>query len=90
MFRYHSEQIEGYQYRHLIEDLVAIREFSVADKWARRALRNRDYQLDTYIGCLKYYFAYNDRDAFMKCLDQLKASGIVVNKETMELIRMFQ
>lgn len=90
MFRYHSEQIEGYQYRHLIEDLVDIREFSVADKWARRALRNRDYQLDTYIGCLKYYFAYNDRDAFMKCLDQLKASGIVVNKETMELIRMFQ
>lgn len=90
MFRYHPEQIEGYQYRHLMEDLVTISEFSVADKWSRRALKNRDYQLDTYIGCLKYYFAYNDRDAFMKCLDQLKASGIVVNKETMELIRMFQ
>ena len=90
MFRYHPEQIEGYQYRHLMEDLVTINEFSVADKWSRRALKNRDYQLDTYIGCLKYYFAYNDRDAFMKCLDQLKASGIVVNKETMELIRMFQ
>lgn len=90
MFRYHSEQIEGYQYRHLMEDLINIKEYSVAEKWSRRALRNRDYQLDTYIGCLKYYFAYNDRDAFMKCLDRLKASGIVINKETMELIRMFQ
>ena len=90
MYRYHKERIEGLQYRRLIEDLVNIEEFSVAEKWARRAMKNRDYQLDTYIGCLKYYFAYDDRDAFLKCMDRLKQSGIVVNREMMEMIRLFQ
>ncbi len=90
MFRHHPECIEGYQYRCLLEDLTDIKDFSAADKWARRAVKNREYQLDTYIGCLKYYYAYNDRDAFMKCLDRLKASGIVVDKDTMELIRIFR
>lgn len=90
LFRYHPDMMEGPQYRHLIEDLVEIGEFSVAEKWSRRALKYRDYQLDTYIGCMKYYFAYNDRDAFLRCMEQLKKSGIVVNRETMELIRLFQ
>lgn len=90
LFRYHPDMMEGLQYRHLIEDLVEIGEFSVAEKWSRRALKYRDYQLDTYIGCMKYYFAYNDRDAFLRCMEQLKKSGIVVNRETMELIRLFQ
>ena len=53
-------------------------------------MKYRNYQLDTYIGCLKLYFTYNDREAFLDCMDKLKQSGIVVNKETMELIRMFQ
>lgn len=90
LYRYHKEQIEGVQYRYLIEDLVSIEEFSVAEKWVRRAMKYRDYQLDTYFGCLNYYFAYNDRDAFFKCMDRLKRSGIVVNREMMELIRLFQ
>lgn len=90
MFGYHPERFEGYQYRRLMEDLVGIGEFSVSEKWAARAMKNRDYQLDTYIGCLKFYFAYKDRDSFLKCLDRLKSSGVAVNKETMELIRIFQ
>lgn len=39
MYRYHRERIEGLQYRRLIEDLVNIEEFSVAEKWARRAMK---------------------------------------------------
>ena len=35
-------------------------------------------------------FSYNDREGFFRCMEQLKKSGIVVNKETMELIRLFQ
>ena len=90
LYRHHKDQVEGLLYRYLIDDLVNIEEFSVAEKWVHRAMKYRDYQLDTYIGCLKYYFVYNDRDAFLKCMDRLKQSGIVVNRELMELIRMFQ
>ncbi|MCC2255325.1 hypothetical protein LKD70_13010 [Ruminococcus sp. CLA-AA-H200] len=90
LFRYHPERVEGQQYRWLMEDLIDIEEYPVAEKWSRRGMKNRDYQLDTYIGSLKYYFSYNDREGFFRCMEQLKKSGIVVNKETMELIRLFQ
>ncbi|MBS6734153.1 MAG: hypothetical protein KH275_02960 [Clostridiales bacterium] len=90
IFRYYPQKMEGQQYRRLMEDLVAAQDYPVAEKWARRAMKNRNYQLDTYIGCLKLYFTYNDREAFLDCMEKLKQSGIVVNKETMELIRMFQ
>ncbi|OUP82442.1 hypothetical protein B5F07_14105 [Lachnoclostridium sp. An169] len=89
LFLHYPSKMEGEQYRRLIEALVEIRDYPLAEKWAGRALKHRDYQLDTYIGCLKLYFTYNDRDAFFRCLDRLKKSGIVVNKEIMELIRMF-
>ncbi len=90
LFFHHQEKMEGQQYRCLMEDLVEIGDFSVAEKWSRRAMKYRDYQLDTYIGCLKFYYTYNDRGAFLQCMERLKQSGIVVNRETMELIRMFQ
>lgn len=90
MFKYHPERMEGFQYRWLMEELIGIGEYPVAEKWSGRAMKNRNYQLDTYIGSMKLYFTYNDKDAFFRCMDQLKKSGIVVNKEIMELIRVFR
>ena len=90
MYRYYPQRVEGLQYRRLMEDLVDVGDYPIAEKWSRRALKHRDYQLDTYIGCLKLFFTYNDRKAFFRCLEQLKQSGVVVNREMMELIRMFQ
>ena len=72
-----------------MEDLVSVKDYPVSEKWARRALKYRDYQLDTYIGCLKLFYTYGDRDQFLQTLQNLKQSGIVVDKTTMELIRMF-
>lgn len=90
LYRYYPQRVEGLQYRRLMEDLVDVGDYPIAEKWSRRALKHRDYQLDTYIGCLKLFFTYNDRKAFFRCLEQLKQSGVVVNREMMELIRMFQ
>lgn len=89
MYRHAPERIEGWQYRRLMDDLVSAEDYPLAEKWSRRALKYRDYQLDTYLGCMKLYYTYGDRDQFLQCLRQLKSSGIVVDKTTMELIRMF-
>lgn len=90
LFAHHREKLEAQQYRILTEDLVDAGDYPLAEKWSHRAKKYRDHQLDTYLCCLKLYFSYNDREAFLECLDQLKCSGIVVNRETMELIRLFQ
>lgn len=89
MYRHAPERIEGWQYKRLMDDLVSAEDYPLAEKWSRRALKYRDYQLDTYMGCMKLYYTYGDRDQFLQCLRQLKSSGIVVDKTTMELIRMF-
>ena len=90
LFLHHPENVEGRQYRELMENLIEIGDYPLAEKWSRRALKHRDYQLDTYIGCLRFYYTYNDRDSFFSCMERLKKSGIVVNRETMELIRIFE
>ena len=47
-----------------MEDLVDGASTPIARNGPARALKHRDYQLDTYIGCLKLFFTYNDRKAF--------------------------
>lgn len=90
IFRYYPDRMEGWQYRRMIDFLVEICEYPIAEKWAKRAMKYRDNQLDIYIGCLKLFFSYGDRDAFLDCINRLKKTGIVINKETMDLIRIFE
>lgn len=43
----------------------------------------------TYTCKLKLYFARQDREAFFQTLDTLKKSDVVIDRETLELIRIF-
>lgn len=90
MFRSAPQQMTGRQFRQLMNALTEIQDYPLGERWARRAMEYRADQLDSYVGCLKLYLTYRDRDSFFYCLNQLKKSGVVVDKETMELIRMFE
>lgn len=90
VFRYNENALEGTEYRQITEALVEVEDYPLAERWAQRAMKYRGYQLDSYIGCLKLYYTYGDRDAFLRCIKQLQDSGIVVNKEVMDLIRIFR
>lgn len=46
-------------------------------------------ELLTYTCKLKLYFARQDREAFFQTLDTLKKSDVVIDRETLELIRIF-
>ena len=89
VFQYEPGLLTGTHYRVVVDMLTSIRDFPLAEKWAQRALDNRPDQLDTYLGCLRLYFTYGDRKMFFRCMDRLKESGIAVNRQTMELIRIF-
>lgn len=90
LFQAAPYRMTGSQYRELIDALTQIQDYALGEKWARRAMEYRADQLDSYVACLKLYLSYRDREAFLRCLDRLKKSGVVVDNQTMELIRIFE
>ena len=46
-------------------------------------------ELSAYTCRLKLYFARQDREVFFETLDALKKSNVIIDSETLELIRVF-
>lgn len=46
--------------------------------------------LATYTCLLKLYFSLDSREQFFEVMDELRSSDIVIDNETLELIRVFQ
>lgn len=69
--------------------LLEIKEFQNCDKWCRRGMEEFPNTLSSYTCFLKLYFTSGQRDNFFEKLDQLKKSNIVLDNETLELIRVF-
>lgn len=64
-------------------------EYATCEKWCLRSGALYPNTLSSYTCSLKYYFSRGDREHFFKVLDALKKSDVVIDKETLELIRVF-
>lgn len=69
--------------------LLGIEDYEKCEKWCERARMHCPSALSSYTCQLKLFFSQGRRDDFFKCIDELKASPIVIDKETLELIRVF-
>ncbi len=58
-------------------------------KWCLRMEEQYPEELSSYTCRLKFLFAANDRGAFFETLEALKKSHVVIDNETLELIRVF-
>lgn len=58
-------------------------------KWCERMAGQYPDELASYTCRLKLLFAANDREAFFETLKDLKKSHVVIDNETLELIRVF-
>ncbi len=65
------------------------KDFAAAEKWCGRLALHFPEELPAYTCRLKLYFARQDRSAFFETLDLLKKSSVVIDNETLELIRIF-
>lgn len=70
--------------------LLEIEDFSNCEKWGSRAADLFSSTLAAYTLRLKLYFKMGRKDEFFDLMDELKASTIVIDKETLELIRVTQ
>ncbi len=64
-------------------------EYEKCEKWCGRSAALYPNTLSSYTCSLKYYFSRGDRERFFKTLEELKRSEVVIDKETLELIRVF-
>jgi len=69
--------------------LLDIKDFERCELWGKRSLECFPEELSSYTMLLKLYFTMNRGEDFSRVLNALKQSQIVVDSETLELIRIF-
>ena len=78
------------QYEAISLRLLEIEEFEASKKWCERAEYQYPNTLATYTCQLKLYFNSGQRERFFEVVEDLKKSAIVIDSETLELIRVFR
>ena len=77
-------------YESIMGRMMELQEYEKAEVWGDRFRDQYPDLLSSYTFRLKLYFESNEKDKFFEVLDQLRASPVVVDNKTMELIRMIQ
>lgn len=68
---------------------LEVKDFDSCGKWCDRMAARFPQELAGYTCRLKLYFAGQRREAFFETLESLKKSNVVLDNETLELIRVF-
>ena len=69
--------------------LLEVKEFQAVEEWCQRALAQYPKELSTYTCQLKLYFTTQEKTKFFEVMEHLKQSSIIIDRETLELIRIF-
>ncbi len=83
-------KMTSHHYESICLRLLEIEEFDLCEKWCKRAVDRYPNTLSTYTCQLKLYFSNGQREEFFRVLTALKNSNVVIDNETLELIRVFQ
>lgn len=68
---------------------LEVKDFEPCETWCGRLAEQFPEELQAYTCRLKLYFARQDREAFFDTLGALKKSNVVIDNETLELVRIF-
>lgn len=69
--------------------LLEIQDFPLCEKWSLRIVELYPETLSAFTTRLKLYFSNGERKKFFEVMEQLKKTDIVIDQETLELIRAF-
>jgi len=69
--------------------LLEIQDFPLCEKWCLRIVELYPDTLSAYTTRLKLYFSSGERENFFDVMEGLKKTDIVIDRETLELIRAF-
>lgn len=83
------EKIDSACFEMISLRLLELKEFVRCEIWCDRAMSQCPETLASYTCQLKLYFSSGQREKFFYTMDLLKQSDIVIDNETLELIRTF-
>lgn len=92
-FLYRDEELRGRLTCEYIEEmalcLLQVKAYDRMGCWCERGMELYPRELSTYTLQLKLYFATEDRENFFRVLQTLREADVVIDKPTLELIRIF-
>lgn len=77
------------QYESVCLRLLDIKDYENSEKWCNRLTGQYPDRLSAFTCKLKLYFIVRNKEAFFQTMDSLKKSDVVIDNETLELIRIF-
>ena len=89
LYKEDKEKMMSSHYEAVSMRLLDVRDYEKCRKWCERAAVQYPCVLSSYTCRLKLYFSCEDRENFFQVLDELKKSNIVIDNETLEMIRVF-
>ena len=89
LYRKNRERIFVKQYEGLCLRLLELKKFPETEKWCRRLVQQHGNTLEAYPCQLKLYFTMGEREKFFQVMQELKQSDVIIDNETLELIRTF-
>ncbi len=84
-----ASRLTGARYEGVCMRLLEIENFEDAEKWCIRLAEQYPDELCSYTCRLKLYFTIRNREAFFQTLNALKKSDVLIDNETLEMIRVF-
>ncbi|MBP3568941.1 MAG: hypothetical protein J6K04_07220 [Lachnospiraceae bacterium] len=84
-----KERMTSSQFEAVSLRLLEIKDFENCQKWCERAVYQYPNTLATFTCQLKLYFNSGQKERFFEVIEELKKSAIVIDNETLELIRVF-
>lgn len=89
---YHEEKerLGSTQYEAICLRLMEVEDYENCEKWCKRAVYEYPNTLSSYTCQLKLYFNSGQKERFFAVIEELKQSAIVIDSETLELLRVFR
>lgn len=84
-----QSKLKEEQYESVCLRLMEIEDYTESEKWCAWLAEQYPERLSAYTCRLKLYFTLQNKEAFFTTLNDLKKSDVVIDRETLELIRVF-
>lgn len=89
LFTHNLWYMTATHYLKITDLFISIKDYNMAEKWCKRAGKYRPHMLDTYKAKLHFYFNQQNFKEFFECLNKLKNSDIIVDKEIIDLFHIY-
>lgn len=89
LYQEDASRLTAERYEGVCLRLMEAEEFEASEMWCLRLAEEHPEALCAYTCRLKLYFNTKNREAFFQTLDILKKAEVVIDSETLEIIRIF-